>query len=158
MPRRIRLDFALANPTAPCGLTGTPDSLRVTGWRQRPRGANYAAWGLVHPLTPHYRLKPSDQEWLPIHPQPGGIGYRHWVGLVTAAPEGARLPAKAVAEWRREGQRARPGRGAPARCRLRHGQHEGPRLRRERDASSGRRGREGTRGAGRLCRRPDPRG
>jgi CRISPR system Cascade subunit CasA len=107
MPRRIRLDFAPADPAAPCGLTGMPDSVRVTGWRQRPRGANYAAWGLAHPLTPHYRLKPTDQEWLPIHPQPGGVGYRHWVGLVIAAPEGTRLPAKAVAEWRREGQRAR---------------------------------------------------
>jgi CRISPR system Cascade subunit CasA len=99
MPRRIRLDFATATPPTPCDLTGQPDSVQVTGWRQRPRGANYAAWGDVHPLTPTYRQKPAT-EVLPLHPQPGGIGYRHWLGLVLAGEGGLRLPARAVSDWR----------------------------------------------------------
>lgn len=100
-PRRIRLDFIPADPAVPCDLTGTPDNVQVIGWRQRPRGANYAAWGGVHPLTPTYRQKPGS-EVLPVHPQPGGIGYRHWLGLVLATGDGLRLPATAVHEWRQD--------------------------------------------------------
>ena len=57
MPRRIRLDFSAEGPAALCDLTGVPDTVRVASWRQRPRGANYAAWGRAHPLTPHYASK-----------------------------------------------------------------------------------------------------
>lgn len=103
MPRRIRLDFAKRHGPVPCGLTGAPDPIQVTGWRQRPRGANYAKWGRRHPLTPHYRAR--DGEWLPMHPQPGGIGYRHWLGLVVEAPDGSSMPAAAVATWRSERRR-----------------------------------------------------
>ncbi len=99
MPRRIRLDFAPADPPAACDVTGVPDSVLVVGWRQRPRGANYAAWGGKHPLTPTYQQKPA-AEILPLHPQPGGIGYRHWLGLVVASEDGLRKPAPAVAEWK----------------------------------------------------------
>jgi len=99
MPRRIRLDFATTEAPMPCGLTGAPDEVRVTGWRQRPNGVNYLVWGGRHPLTPHYRLKPAT-ELLPVHPQPGGIGYRHWLGLVVASGDGLRVPAAAVAAWR----------------------------------------------------------
>ena len=97
MPRRIRLDFE-ARPS-PCDLTGQADEIAVTGWRQRPRGVNYAFWGDVHPLTPRYRVKP-DSEILPVHPQPGGIGYRHWLGLVASARDALRYPAPSVAHWR----------------------------------------------------------
>jgi CRISPR system Cascade subunit CasA len=78
--RRIRLEFS-SNPQAtPCDILATVDSVVVRGWRQRPYGANYAAW--QHPLSPYYRQKPTDAEWLPVHAQPGGVGYRHWVGLL----------------------------------------------------------------------------
>lgn len=97
MPRRIRLEFTVpAAPTA-CDLTGVPDSVRVTGWRQRPHGANYDGWGRQHPLSPHYQEKPGE-EWLPVHPQPGGIGYGHWLGLVVASDRGQ--PAACVNAWR----------------------------------------------------------
>lgn len=105
MPRRIRLDFSAATEPRPCDITGAPDTVQVTGWRQRPRGANYAGWGKVHPLTPHYTAKPG-AEWLAVHPQPGGIGYRHWLGLVTKDAAGLRLPAASVAEWHDHAYRA----------------------------------------------------
>lgn len=99
MPRRIRLDFSACDPPQPCGLTGVPDGVTVPSWRQRPQGANYIGWGDVHPLTPRYRVKPG-AEILPLHPQPGGIGYRNWLGLVVREPEGTRVPAPAVTTWR----------------------------------------------------------
>lgn len=107
MPRRIRLDFTTAEPARGCDLTGTPDTVAVVSWRQRPHGANYAAWGQVHPLTPVYQLKAAS-EVLPLHPQPGGIGYRHWLSLVVnprdellaKGQNPLRLPAPAVVTWR----------------------------------------------------------
>jgi CRISPR system Cascade subunit CasA len=103
MPRRIRLDFAATAAPTPCDLTGTPDTVRVATWRQRPRGPNYAGWGDIHPLTPRYQVK-AGAEILPLHPQPGGVGYRHWLGLVTKHPDGLRIPAPAIATWH-EGNR-----------------------------------------------------
>jgi CRISPR system Cascade subunit CasA len=98
MPRRIRLDFTETDAPAPCDLTGAPDRVRVATWRQRPRGANYAGWGDIHPLTPRYQVK-TGAEVLPLHPQPGGIGYRHWLGLVLRSPDGLRSPAPSVTTW-----------------------------------------------------------
>jgi len=99
MPRRIRLDFAPNTEDAPCDLTGARDAVHVIGWRQRPHGPNYAAWGLRHPLTPYYQST-AGGEWLALHPQPGGIGYRHWLGLVLDSPDGLRKPAACVSTWR----------------------------------------------------------
>jgi len=98
MPRRIRLDFVTHTTPRACDLTGETDSTQVVSWRQRPRGANYAVWGGTHPLTPHYHQKVGTEK-LPLHPQPGGIGYRHWLGLVMASPDGLRLPATSVSTW-----------------------------------------------------------
>jgi len=100
MPRRIRLEFAPNTQGKACDILGIVDDVVVHGWRQRPYGVNYAIWG--HPLTPYYRQKPSDPEWLPVHAQPDGIGYRHWVGLLFDNEEGAptRRPAPAVGIFR----------------------------------------------------------
>ena len=99
MPRRIRLDFQTVTEPRPCGLTGVADTVVVASWRQRPHGPKYVTWGGVHPLTPTYQVKPETEK-LALHPQPGGVGYRHWLGLVLADATGLRAPAKAVAEWR----------------------------------------------------------
>jgi CRISPR system Cascade subunit CasA len=103
MPRRIRLDFTPACPPARCDLTGELDSVRVASWRQRPRGPNYVGWGDIHPLTPRYQVR-LGAEVLPLHPQPGGIGYRHWLGLVLRSPDGLRRPAPAVTAWHEGGR------------------------------------------------------
>ncbi len=108
MPRRIRLDFENTEGGI-CDLTGRPDDVLVSGWRQRPYGPKYAGWiGMpygsgwtIHPLTPRYRQK-EGTEWLAVHPQPGGIGYRHWAGIVADGADQNRLPASCVANWRHE--------------------------------------------------------
>jgi CRISPR system Cascade subunit CasA len=99
MPRRIRLDFSTAETPRSCDLTGAADLTHVVSWRQRPHGVKYTAWGRLHPLTPHYRQK-GGPEWLAVHPHPGGIGYRDWLGLVLSSADGLRLPAATVSAWR----------------------------------------------------------
>lgn len=78
MPRRIRLDFS-SGKAGSCDLCGTYCSNLVTHYVARNYGINYkGAWN--HPLSPYYENKPG--EWLPLHPQPGGYGYRHWLPWV----------------------------------------------------------------------------
>lgn len=115
MPRRIRLDFEPNVERRPCDLTGLVDDVIVRSYRTRPYGTSYVAF--EHPLSPHYRPKADDNAgWLPVHGQPGRIGWRHWIGLVQADDEAksVRQPAKVVPlarrrlrhlrapEWRRD--------------------------------------------------------
>lgn len=98
LPRRVRLDFGDAGR---CDLTGVDDERSVTGFRMRNYGVQHAGW--QHPLSPHYRTK-VDEEWLPVHGQPGGIGWRDWMALALHAPEGGlRKPASVVAAFNRRG-------------------------------------------------------
>ena len=101
MPRRIRLDFEANQEGAPCDLTGEVDLVVVRTYRSRPHGTRYAAWGRHHPLTPYYRSKPTDPEWLAVHPQPGRLGYRDWIGLILGDADdqsATRAPAAAVVQ------------------------------------------------------------
>jgi CRISPR system Cascade subunit CasA len=104
MPRRIRLDFAPAPQGAFCDLTGEPDAVLVPSYRTRPHGNAYSGWSRAHPLSPYYRQKPADPEWLPVHPQPGKLGYRNWVAFVISdnadAGRATRAPARIIAEAR----------------------------------------------------------
>lgn len=78
MPRRIRLDFQ-PREGGRCDLTGQADPILVTGVYQKPRGTNYGIW--THPLTPYYRPKTGEAP-LPVHPKPGRLGYRNWIGVL----------------------------------------------------------------------------
>ncbi|KXV39857.1 CRISPR-associated protein Cse1 [Gluconobacter japonicus] len=100
MPRRIRLNFE-EQPDARCDITNEPDDIQATGWCQRPYGANYNYWAPRHPLTPTYRPG-KDKELLFQHPQPGGIRYRHWLGLVI--PTDTSFEAPAIRTWRNDRQ------------------------------------------------------
>lgn len=76
MPRRIWLDFDTANEGT-CDLTGETGSV-VRQYATRNYGTNYTGpW--QHPLSPHYFDK--DGMPLPMHPQPGGFTFRHWLDL-----------------------------------------------------------------------------
>jgi CRISPR system Cascade subunit CasA len=95
MPRRIRLVSKDLNAEKACALCGRKTKLTFTGFRTRNYGVNYL--GFEHPLSPHYELegKPS-----PVHPQPGGIGYRHWLGIIENTSDKKRRPAKVVQQFR----------------------------------------------------------
>ncbi|MEQ1695269.1 MAG: type I-E CRISPR-associated protein Cse1/CasA [Hyphomicrobiaceae bacterium] len=96
MPRRIRLVFEENINQRPCDLTGLVDEVIVTGYVTRPWGTNYTAWSRGHPLSPYYKAKEADPEFLPLHLKSSRIGYRQWLGMVTDAQKGLRVPAKCV--------------------------------------------------------------
>lgn len=79
MPRRIRLEFETAD-AMPCMICGESTDTSISHLRTKNFGYNYdGPW--VHPLTP-YRFDPQHQNPpLSLKGQPGGIGYRHWLGL-----------------------------------------------------------------------------
>lgn len=88
MPRRLRLVFR---------------DDRVVGVVQKPYGTNYEAW--EHPLTPYYRPKEEDPQWLPVHPKAGRLSYRNWLGVTMEPDEkGTRRPARTVRECRNRSQ------------------------------------------------------
>ncbi|MDR1368450.1 MAG: type I-E CRISPR-associated protein Cse1/CasA, partial [Candidatus Accumulibacter sp.] len=76
-PRRVRLDMENLAP-GDCDLCGRPSPGLISRFFTHPHGLNYkGAW--QHPFSPYYE---SQGEWLPVHPQPGGVGYRHWLPWV----------------------------------------------------------------------------
>jgi len=98
MPRRIWLETGSEDPDVFCALTGETAAVTVRGYRTRPRGMNYGA--ILHPLSPMYRLKIGG-EWLYLHPQPGGLSYRHWIDIAMEGGASAlKRPAPAVLDAR----------------------------------------------------------
>ncbi len=102
MPRRIRLQFERGEGR-PCAITGVYDKVVVVGYRTQNYGTNYSE-GFEHPLTPYYRQKTGGVK-LPVHPQPGGISYRLWPGMVAQSADGLREPAATVRRWKESGNR-----------------------------------------------------
>lgn len=82
MPRRTRLVFEVNLEELPCDLTGKVEPVVVRRYRSRPYGNNYKGWSQAHPLTPYYRVRATEAEWLARHPQPGRLAYKDWIGLV----------------------------------------------------------------------------
>jgi CRISPR system Cascade subunit CasA len=95
MPRRIRLNFDDVSPGM-CEICGEADDRRLSHYIAKNYGINYkGSWR--HPLSPYYRAK-EDELALAMHPQPGGLAYRHWLGWVLGiSQEKKRIePAKVV--------------------------------------------------------------
>ncbi len=100
MPRRIRLALENLEPGV-CDVCGISSEKLVANYQDKNYGMNFTgAW--LHPLSPYSRNK--DEELLPVHAQPGGISYRHWLGLVQQNSGEKRMPARVVREsynrWR----------------------------------------------------------
>jgi CRISPR system Cascade subunit CasA len=118
MPRRTRLLFEPNPDRLPCDLTGAVEPVVVRRYRSRPHGNNYKGWSRAHPLTPYYRAKAGDREWLARHPQPGRLAYKDWVGLVVAdgdGPTALAAPAAVVDLARRRLRDVRAGDRSAAR-------------------------------------------
>ena len=84
MPRRIRIlwDITVAGH---CDLCNAESGSLVTHYVTKNYGINYSgSW--VHPLSPH-SINQKTGEILPKHAQPGGVTYRHWLGLVSSYDE-----------------------------------------------------------------------
>ena len=77
MPRRIRLDFASVQ-TGQCDICKRESTQLIHRYLTRPQGLNYKGpWH--HPFSPYYETK---EGWLPVHPQPDGFSYKHWLSWV----------------------------------------------------------------------------
>ena len=93
MPRRIRLDFDKVS-VGICEICERPSNHLVRQYVTKKHGLNYkGVWD--HPLSPYNETKDG---WLPLHPQPGGIGYRHWLAWVLGLSSDKRKqrPARVV--------------------------------------------------------------
>jgi CRISPR system Cascade subunit CasA len=101
MPRRIRLDFDHF-AQGDCDICHRHGQRLLSQYATAPYGLNYKGpWD--HVLSPYYQLK---EDWLPLHPQPGGFGYRHWLPwLVGVADDKAvQRPARVVAHFQALGR------------------------------------------------------
>lgn len=96
-PRRVRL--LCAEEPATCDLGGEPTDCPVVGVLAENYGANYASYYFLHPLSPYYRAKADEMQWLPLHPRGGGLGFRDWPTLCAVQNDAldARRPAANVA-------------------------------------------------------------
>ncbi|HUU39692.1 MAG TPA: type I-E CRISPR-associated protein Cse1/CasA [Desulfatiglandales bacterium] len=98
MPRRMFLiEENLSKPEA-CNLCGQETVQIYKQFRTKNYGINYMG-AYEHPLSPHYI---KDNAPNPVHPQPGGFGYRHWLGFVENSQEGnsEKRPARVINQFR----------------------------------------------------------
>ncbi len=90
MPRRIQINWTNLE-SGHCDLCNDTSNQLVTRYTTKNRGINYnGAW--MHPLSPHIFNK--KKEPLPQHAQPGGLNYRHWLGLFSETENS--VPAQVV--------------------------------------------------------------
>lgn len=104
MPRRVLLDD-VDDHQGTCDLCGCDTDRLVTTYQAKPYGVQYTGW--VHPLSPYYSRDASGTELLPLLPQPGGITYLNWLGMVINDPGDGSVVARNVTHFAR---RNRPGR------------------------------------------------
>lgn len=98
MPRRIRLIISKEAQTITCDLCAMKSDSAVRHFFTKNLGIHYTGpW--KHPLSPYF----IDNTGVPSakHPQSGGIGYRHWLGLVQASQDnkGKREPARVIEQF-----------------------------------------------------------
>jgi CRISPR system Cascade subunit CasA len=98
MPRRIWLLHENATLSEPCDICGEAETKLYRQYLTKNYGVNYhGPW--LHPLSPYNIDK--DNQPIPVHPQPGGIGYRHWLGLVENSSDNSRRIARVVEQYRK---------------------------------------------------------
>jgi len=96
MPRRILLDTDTTREGT-CDICGEETSMAFTSMKTKPYGVSYdGSWR--HVLTPYEKNSKGDV--LPVHLQPGGITYQHWVGLVQNDRDAGREVARVVQRFR----------------------------------------------------------
>lgn len=83
MPRRIRVDFTGVR-TGQCDVCKRDSTQLLHRYVTKPQGLNYkGVWR--HPFSPYYEIK---EDWLPVHPQPGGFSYKNWLAWVLGVKQG----------------------------------------------------------------------
>lgn len=95
MPRRIRIDFNTTT-VGNCDICGEQDDALLSLMTTKNYGANYAMW--QHPLTPYRVPLKEGGEFYSVKPQPGGLIWRDWLGLIETgkSENNTELPALVV--------------------------------------------------------------
>lgn len=93
-PLRIHFDFNNVQEGF-CSIDQSFSKQLIFRYFKKNYGNNYVNW--QHPLTPHYLSKEGMH--MPTHGQPGGISYRHWLGLVQNDEESNKFYARTVKEF-----------------------------------------------------------
>ena len=84
MPRRIKLHFSQGSKSI-CDICGSEGRVAAKGFLTQNYGINYTGeW--LHPLTPYRFDKKKEKPPISLKGQQGGLGYRHWLGLVLSDP------------------------------------------------------------------------
>ncbi len=97
MPRRIRLNLTDIS-SGSCDVCGNSSDSLVTSYKEVNGGASYNGW--LHPLSPYYEQTTKEKtSVLPVHAQPGGMTYRHWLGFVVQDGNEKKMPARIVHEF-----------------------------------------------------------
>ncbi len=92
MPRRVRL--YLGNLISGiCDVCSKDSGELISKYQEEPNGTKYVE-PMKHPLSP-FNTKSTKA----VLTQPGGLGYRHWLGLVTLDTTGGKEPARVVHEF-----------------------------------------------------------
>jgi CRISPR system Cascade subunit CasA len=98
MPRRIWLLHRSTTLNEQCDICGKAETTLYHQYLAKNYGVHYdGPW--LHPLSPYYMDK--DNQPNPVHPQPGGIGYRHWLGLVENNADNTKRVARVVEQYRK---------------------------------------------------------
>lgn len=91
MPRRLKLLTNLSSGNC-CVCSCHSDEL-VTQFKEKPNGTKYKE-PMKHPLSAF-----SASSTKAVLTQPGGVSYRHWLGLVFADSDGNNEPARVIHEY-----------------------------------------------------------
>lgn len=99
MGRRILLELDDISD-AVCDICGEATEAGIVSYRTKPYGIQYDdSWR--HVLTPYYKKRDKKGEiMLPVHLNPDGITYRHWLGIVQNNPEEGQEAARVVQRFR----------------------------------------------------------
>lgn len=101
MPRRIRVDFSNAQ-TGCCDVCKRDSTQLLHRYVTKPQGLNYkGVWR--HPFSPYYEIK---EDWLPVHPQPGGFSYKNWLAWVLGVKQGKKsVQAAGIVDYFLQGRK-----------------------------------------------------
>ncbi|MFZ4698753.1 MAG: type I-E CRISPR-associated protein Cse1/CasA [Candidatus Methylumidiphilus sp.] len=94
MPQRIRLNSASTNNES-CGLCGEDKYKVYYNYYIKNSGINYKG-SFRHPLSPYDLIEGHPK---PVQTMTGGVGYRHWLGLVENEPNSIRQRAPVLERY-----------------------------------------------------------
>ena len=98
MPQRIRLAMAKQDSNACCDLCGTTEKPLYLHYYAKKFGVSYKGY-FRHPLSPYDLV---DDHLRTVLTEPGGIGYRHWLGLIENEPNSVRQRATVIERFVQE--------------------------------------------------------